>query len=112
MASLLYVRSVYSLLSSMCTIPRMVKKAKEKGYSSIGLVDKNVLSGAMSFYNECLKENIKPVIGLEVYVNVDRIVSVILYANGDKFGEQVYWDKDKGVYTTSDSSGVDKCITP
>lgn len=33
-------------------------------------------------------------------------------ANGDKFGEQVYWDKDKDVYTTSDSSGVDKCITP
>ena len=83
MASLLYVRSVYSLLSSMCTIPRMVKKAKEKGYSSIGLVDKNVLSGAMSFYNECLKENIKPVIGLEVGVNVDRIVSVILYAKDD-----------------------------
>ena len=83
MASLLYVRSVYSLLSSMCTIPRMVKKAKEKGYSSIGLVDKNVLSGAMSFYNECLKENIKPVIGLEVDVNVDRIVSVILYAKDD-----------------------------
>ena len=58
MASLLYVRSVYSLLSSMCTIPRRVKMAKEKGYSSIGLVDKNVLSGAMSFYNECLKENV------------------------------------------------------
>ena len=33
-------------------------------------------------------------------------------ANGDKFGEQVYWDKINNVYTTSDSSGVDKCITP
>lgn len=33
-------------------------------------------------------------------------------ANGDKFGEQVYWDKYNDVYTTSDSSGVDKCITP
>ena len=104
MASLLYVRSVYSLLSSMCTIPKMVKKAKEKGYSSIGLVDKNVLSGAMSFYNECLKENIKPVIGLEVGVNVDRIVSVILYAKDD-FGFQNLMRLSSVVNT-----GVDKII--
>lgn len=33
-------------------------------------------------------------------------------ANGDKFKEQVYWDKINNVYTTSDNSGVDKCITP
>lgn len=33
-------------------------------------------------------------------------------ANGDRFKEQVYWDKDNNVYTTSDSSGVAKCITP
>lgn len=33
-------------------------------------------------------------------------------ANGDRFKEQVYWDKINNVYTTSDSSGVDKCITP
>lgn len=101
MASLLYVRSVYSLLSSMCTIPKMVKKAKEKGYSSIGLVDKNVLSGAMSFYNECLKENIKPVIGLEVDVNVDRIVSVILYAKDD-FGFQNLMRLSTCVNTSAD----------
>ena len=33
-------------------------------------------------------------------------------ANGDRFKEQVYWDKINNVYTTSDSSGVAKCITP
>lgn len=33
-------------------------------------------------------------------------------ANGDRFKEQVYWDKINNVYTTSDNSGVDKCITP
>ena len=83
MACLLYVRSVYSLLSSMCTIPKMVKKAKEKGYKAIGLVDKNVLSGAMSFYNECQKENIKPVIGLEVDIDIGKTISIILYAKDD-----------------------------
>ena len=33
-------------------------------------------------------------------------------ANGDRFKEQVYWGKINNVYTTSDNSGVDKCITP
>lgn len=84
MASSLYVRSVYSLLSSMCTIPKVVKKAKELGFYAIGLVDKNVLSGAMSFYNECQKENIKAVFGLEVDLILDtRKMSVILYAKDD-----------------------------
>lgn len=33
-------------------------------------------------------------------------------ANGEVFGEHVYRDKYNDVYVTSDSSGVDKCITP
>ncbi len=84
MASLLYIRSVNTLLSSMCTIPALVKKCKELGCGAIGLVDKNVLSGAMSFYNECQKENIKPILGLEVDVKLEqRKMGVILYAKDD-----------------------------
>ncbi len=85
MASLLYVRSVYTLLSSMLTIPKIVSKAKQLGYSAIGLVDKNVLSGAMAFYNECKKENIKPIIGLEVDLLLnERKMGIILYAKDDE----------------------------
>ena len=85
MASLLYVRSVYSLLSSMLTIPKIVQKGKELGYSAIGLVDKNVLSGTIAFYNECKKENIKPILGLEVDLILDeRKMSIILYAKDDE----------------------------
>ncbi len=85
MASLLYVRSVYSLLSSMLTIPKIIQKAKELGYSAVGLVDKNVLSGAIAFYNECKKENIKPILGLEVDLILDeRKMGIILYAKDDE----------------------------
>ena len=84
MKSALYLRSVYSLLSSMCQIERSVKKAKELGYTSLALVDKNNLSGAKSFYNACVKESIKPIFGLEFDLKLDdRIYSIILYAKND-----------------------------
>ena len=81
MASALYIRSVYTLLSSMCLLENTIKKAKELGYTSIALTDKNVLSGAPSFYNECLKNNIKPIFGLEVDLKIDeQLYSLLLYA--------------------------------
>lgn len=80
----LYVRSVYSLLSSMCTVSGMVKKAKEYGYSSLALVDKNVLSGALAFKKEAIKNNIKPIFGLEFEIEVnERILTCLLYAKND-----------------------------
>ena len=85
MASALYIRSVYTLLSSMCLLENTVKKAKELGYTSIALTDKNVLSGVPSFYNECLKNDIKPIFGLEVDLKIDeQIYSVLLYARDDE----------------------------
>ena len=81
MAAQLYVRSVYSLLSSMCSIEGIISKCKEFGYESVGLVDKNVLHGAMSFSKACKNANIKPIYGLEVNLKLnDYIYNVILYA--------------------------------
>ena len=84
MATPLYNRSVYSLLSSMLTPKSIVLKCKEYGYKSAALVDRNVLSGAMSFKKECEKAEIKPIYGLSVDVEIDdRIHEVILYARND-----------------------------
>ncbi len=66
MKSLLYVRSVYSLLSSMCSVEDIISKCLEYGYTSCALVDKNVLAGAMVFKKACQANNIKPIYGLEV----------------------------------------------
>ena len=81
MASALYIRSVYTLLSSMCFIENTVKKAKELGYTSIALTDKNVLAAVPSFYNACVKYEIKAIFGLEVDLKInDDFYSVLLYA--------------------------------
>ena len=44
----LYVKTTYSLLSSMVSIPKLIAFCKEKGISSIGICDSN-LSGVMEF---------------------------------------------------------------
>ena len=81
----LYIRSVYSLLSSMCTIEGIVSYGKGYGYEALGLVDRNVLAGAMSFKKACEKASIKPVFGLEFDLSLEeRVYTMILYAMDDE----------------------------
>ena len=81
----LYIRSVYSLLSSMCTIESIVSYGKKYGYTHLGLVDRNVLAGAMAFKKACEKASIKPVYGLEFDLEAEeRIYTMILYAKDDE----------------------------
>lgn len=80
----LYIRSVYSLLSSMCTIDGIVSYGKKYGYTHLGLVDRNVLAGAMSFKKACEKAGIHPVYGLEFEIRIeDRTYVTVLYARND-----------------------------
>ena len=87
MPTQLLVRSVYSLLSSMCSIEGIISKCKALGYKSVAIVDKDVLQGSMAFYKACKKEEIKPIFGLEITIKVeDKEHNCILYAkNNDGF---------------------------
>ena len=81
----LYIRSVYSLLSSMCTIEGIISYGKGYGYEALGLVDRNVLAGAMSFKKSCEKASIKPVFGLEFDLRLEeRVYTMVLYAKDDE----------------------------
>ncbi|WP_338470488.1 DNA polymerase III subunit alpha [Niallia sp. XMNu-256] len=62
----LHVYSAYSLLNSTASVEKLVLDAKKKGFKAIALTDRNVMYGAVSFYKQCLKHGIKPIIGLTV----------------------------------------------
>ncbi len=64
----LHVYSAYSLLSSTAMIGQLVASAKQKGFSALALTDRNVMYGTIAFYKECLKQGMKPIIGLTVDV--------------------------------------------
>lgn len=72
----LYVKTSYSMLTSLNDIKKMISFCKEKGIKSIAITDTNMY-GVMEFYKECTLNNIKPIIGLEININDNKI---LLYA--------------------------------
>ena len=64
----LHVHSHYSLLDGLPKIDELVKKAKSMGYKALALTDHGNMYGAIEFYECCLKEGIKPIIGMEAYM--------------------------------------------
>lgn len=63
------------LLHSMIKIKDLVKIAKENNIKSLTITDNNMY-GCIEFYKECKKNNIKPIIGLEISLPE----KIILYA--------------------------------
>ena len=69
----LYVKSNYTLLSSLLKIDDIVMYAKENNISAIALTDNN-MHGTMDFINRCKNKGIKPIIGLSIKSNDKEIV--------------------------------------
>jgi DNA polymerase-3 subunit alpha len=65
----LHVHSHYSLLDGLAKIDELIEKAKEYQMDSLALTDHGVMYGAVEFYGKCLAADIKPIIGVEVYVS-------------------------------------------
>lgn len=72
----LRVKTSYSFLRSLNDIKKMISYCKEKGIKVCAICDDN-LFGVMDFYKECIKNDIKPIIGMEFRIDNGF---VILYA--------------------------------
>lgn len=64
----LHVHTEYSLLDGASRISKIACAAREKGMTSLAITDHGVMYGVIDFYRACKKENIRPIIGCEVYV--------------------------------------------
>ena len=64
----LHVHTEYSLLDGSSKIKEITKRAKELGMDSLAITDHGVMYGAIDFYRAALANDIKPIIGCEVYV--------------------------------------------
>lgn len=64
----LHVHTQYSLLDGAARIEELVLGAKEKGMDAIAITDHGVMYGVIEFYKSCIKNDIKPIIGMEAYV--------------------------------------------
>ena len=67
----LHLHSEYSLLDGACRIADIPARVKECGQEAVAITDHGVMYGAVAFWEACMREGIKPIIGCEVYVAPD-----------------------------------------
>ena len=64
----LHVHTHYSLLDGACKVSDLVKRTKALGMNSLAITDHGCMFGVIDFFNECKKEGIKPILGMEAYM--------------------------------------------
>jgi len=68
----LHNHSDYSLLDGAMKTGVMAKRAADLGQPALALTDHGNMFGAVEFYQACVKEGVKPIIGTEAYITHDR----------------------------------------
>ncbi len=64
----LHIHSDYSLLDGASQLPELVNQAIALGMKAIALTDHGVMYGAVELIKICRSQNIKPIIGNEMYI--------------------------------------------
>lgn len=64
----LHLHTQYSLLDGACNIKQLMQKAKDNGMKAVAITDHGNMFGVKDFYNIAKANEIKPVIGCEVYM--------------------------------------------
>lgn len=101
----LHVHTEHSPLDAPVGLKKLVKRAKELGYNSLGVSDHGTVSSWVKFAVFCKENNIKPIFGVEAYFTPDRHVKkrenyhLILIAKNN--------DGIKNIYKLSESACID-----
>ena len=70
----LHLHSEYSLVNGMVRLPDLIDQTLQNQMPTVALTDINNLYGAVKFFNKCMAQGIKPIIGTEVYIeNTDKV---------------------------------------
>ncbi len=111
----LITRSAYTFFNSLLKISDIIDLSFSNGFTNAFLVDKNIMYGAAEFYALCLKNDIKPIIGLEV--DVDGLNKILIAKNYYGYQElmKISSDINLGNELQTDNSNLfvlDKVVKP
>ena len=90
----LHCHTTYSKLDGACKIPELVHRVSDLGLPGISINDHGTLSGWIEFYKECVKRNVKPLQGIELYFADDRFTKAdveIKDSHGEISGTKHYY---------------------
>ncbi len=80
----LHANTEYSLLESTIKIDSLISYAKKHNFPALAITDHNNMFGVPEFVQKCTKENIKPIIGLDLDVHDYRLILLAKNYNGYK----------------------------
>ncbi len=73
----LHLHTEFSLLDGAIRLPDLITFAKQQQWKAVGISDHGNIFGAVKFFQLARKENIKPILGIEMYFTPDvKIKSV------------------------------------
>jgi DNA polymerase-3 subunit alpha len=67
----LHLHTDFSFRDSIAQIPELVSRAKELELPALAITDHGNIMGAIPFYQECKKQDIKPIMGVEAFIVED-----------------------------------------
>jgi DNA polymerase-3 subunit alpha len=67
----LHLHTEYSLLDGAIRLPDLVTMAKKQEWKAVGISDHGNIFGAVKFFQLAKKENVKPILGVEMYFTPD-----------------------------------------
>ncbi len=87
----LHVNSTYSFLRSALSVDKLINNCVKNRINAVALTDFNSLIGSVTFTKLCEKNNIKPIIGLDLII--DNILLTFLIKDEEGYKNLLYLSK-------------------
>lgn len=94
----LHCHSSYSILQAKCDIPDLVAKAVEHKMPAVALTDTGNMYGAYKFVREAIKNDIKPIVGCELFLTANHKIRKFTKENPDRRSTVVFIAKHRAGY--------------
>ncbi len=76
----LFIKTGYSFFKSMLKVDDIISFAKENNLEKIGFIDDDFMHAAFDFYQKAKKENIQPIIGIEI--KEEKLILIAINTEG------------------------------
>ena len=94
----LHVHTQYSLLDGACLIKKLVDIARQMKMPACAMTDHGNMFGAIEFYQTCMQNGVKPIIGCEVYIAPNSRLDRTVYSGGGSSNHLILLAKDEAGY--------------
>ncbi|HBH13572.1 MAG TPA: hypothetical protein DDX29_10750, partial [Clostridiales bacterium] len=82
----LRTHSYYGFLESLLSPEDLITNARKYGVQTLGMTDHRSLTGSIAFYEACVAERIKPILGLEIDFNYKGFQGILCLIAKDRDG--------------------------